>query len=266
MPQLMSKVTPKNLKFIGCVFKSILPFTTSLSLTHQVNYNFYFHFFVYLSLLFRDLPRPSLLISTILIPFHLLPYFFCYSLKKKIGFSDSSHKTDHSIQTHIEDFVKQGVTSLSMVLLAVPTNEVIDQNHIDTLFDTMNFLSHMKNITYILGTRAEGKTKEEKRRWAMELNTHPSLSHVVKFTKGKFVWGGMIDKDVSPETKRKWVQNLRENHGDFLKRAMEGGHIPLVDETARENENFAYFESAMKYHRNLEQMLRKIPPLLEEYR
>jgi GTP-binding protein EngB required for normal cell division len=175
--------------------------------------------------------------------------FFSLTIIDTPGFSDTSNKSDMEVEKLILDFVKKGVTSLNMVLIAIPMGRRIDAHHMDTIQGVCGFLGQeMRNVTYILGTHSEGRSDDEKREWIAQLKK-TNLSSVVKYVKGKFVWNGMMSGEKSLEGGRREqaLQEMKRNQQNTLQKAVSGPNVKLSgDEMAKIRNKFSLYESAAK--------------------
>ena len=160
--------------------------------------------------------------------------------------------------------MKSGVTSLNMVLLAVPMDRVIDSKHVETLNSLLCFLGpSMRKITYLLGTHAEGKTDDEKLKWARGLLNSP-MSTLVNFVQGKLVFSGMVGQNLASETREKFLNGLKDNQEKFLKKAVSQEPIKLVmqqDDSVHVHQRFEMYEATS---RNCILMDAVLPRFLEE--
>ena len=173
-----------------------------------------------------------------------------------------------SIKNLILEFVKKGVTSLNMVLIALPMNRRIDAAYMETINGVILFLGpEMADVTYILGTHSEGRTDQEKRAWAKQLYESP-LRILVKYTKKKFVWSGMVDDRLSGEEARKGVIEMKRNQENTLKKAVSSTPVVLTlgDEVKEIQHTFKMYESAAKDGLTLELLLPKMTPLAASVR
>ena len=152
-----------------------------------------------------------------------------------------------------------------MVLIALPMNRRIDANHIDTINGVLEFLGpEMADISYILGTHSERRTDDEKRAWAKELFKSP-LSTLVRYTKKKFVWSGMLGDKLTEEQEREALVELKRNQENTIKKAISA--VPVVLTGGEDIKNrFMVSESAAKDSMTLKGMVPLMSPLVESIR
>ena len=156
-----------------------------------------------------------------------------------------------------------------MVLIALPMNRRIDSNHMDTIDDVLQYLGEeMRQITYVLGTHSEGRTPEEKKKWANDLYRDKRLKNLVRFTNKKFVWSGMLDDKLSGARGEQMLKELKRNQENIIKKAVSADPVPLKEGGGGDAESikrrFLVFESAMKDLMVLRDLLPEMVPKAKE--
>lgn len=183
------------------------------------------------------------------------------------GFNDTLNEGD-MIENLGLDLTKKRVDSLNMVLIAIPVGRRIAAHQMDTILAVCGFLGQeMRDIAYILGTHSEGLSDEEKREWITQLKK-TNLSSVVKYVKGKFVWGGMMGCETSEGTRRELaLQEIKRNQENFLKRALSGPDVQLSGEIMSAILNkFLFYESTAKASLVLQTLLPEMEALANNLR
>ena len=156
-----------------------------------------------------------------------------------------------AIKSLILEFVKAGITALNMVLIAVPMGRVIDGGHISTINTVLEFLGpEMRDITYILGTYADGMDKQKKQKWAESLLNGP-LDLLVTFAQRKFVFSGLVPMALKGTNKELVLRSIKASQEGFLKKAVSQQPLELItyrkDERSKEIYNrFKRYDSISK--------------------
>ena len=211
-------------------------------------------------------------VSAVFFFFFFFFFFFLILFLKinlNLGFSDVDGSDDLMLQKLILDFVKRGISSLSMVLVAIPVNHELAFSDIKCILSAIEFLgAKFRPITYILGTHSEGWTIDDKREWATQLKK-TKLRELLRFT-SKFVWSGMIPPQISGTERETMLLGLKENQEKVVLKAIQAKPIPILnqggDNVMQLISRFEAQESAIKDGMILDDILPQIEPLVEQIR
>lgn len=175
------------------------------------------------------------------------------------GFGDSSGKSNLELENLILRFVKNEVTKLSMILVALPMGRRIDDGHTKDILECLNFLGpELREITAILATHAEGKSPESKKDWYKQISEAEHTSRMVQFCRGGLFFTGMNSSD-DPIQAAQFERIQTKQISRIIQRAHFNTPVKLTGKKYQaEASKFMVFETAAKDSLTL---LRLLPEL-----
>lgn len=165
------------------------------------------------------------------------------------GFGDNSviQKTDLELENLILDFVKKDVTSLNLVLIAIPLGRRLEKSQVSTIMNTLEFLGPgMKSCASILFTFSEDKSVTERKTHVREFKQHADLKSIYLFCQKKFFFTGTCSSPV-PIEKQKLINQQKKQQSIIIGEAIRNKASPLRGENYDAvSSRFQVFESAAK--------------------
>lgn len=183
--------------------------------------------------------------------------YCCVSFIDTPGFGDSSGKTNLEQENLIAKFVRESVTTLNLVLVAIPMGQRITEPQATGVLECLNFLGpELRRITGILATRSEGKSMEQKKQWFEEIKVAPHTSRMAEFCRGGLFFTGMSSHNDTQEQLCQFEVFQRKQIERIIRAVNSNKPFKLTGQDFQKHANkFMVFQSAAKDSLSLRRVL-----------